>query len=328
MAYPEAEYRRDVYRELIKIKQSTPTDEECRAVAHHMEYNIRADRRYANNGYRIISMDDMRRKIVSQIKNNLHANDIPRYLTEYRKYKDYQKNWQLTASEEEDIKNIALGTKKVSDFTDKDYLKTAYIKYFNQRIMPDIKNISWQEKNNLDYHGLWHTEQVALFAIDISVEENYNPLPNLLAAALHDCARKTDGHDPNHGKNCEPIAREYLSNTYKDRDWINLKDEKNIIEAVINHNSSPQNENNIVLNCLQDADSMRLWWERGQNYPAHTPTGQRLANYSGNEHQQIRYLRGLLEKMRATFPQQTTNNQNTKKGLFSQLSSVFCRSKN
>ena len=300
MSYLKTDFYKDVF-ELLKHKKNTlPTKEECMAVSHHMEYNIRADRSYANNGHLKISTSDLRLKIIAQIKNNLHANDIPRYIEEYQKYKDNQKNWKLTPKEENDIKDIALLKKKVSDFDNKDYLKNIYIKYFNQKVLPHIKKISLQVKNKLDYHGIWHTEQVALFAIDIAVEENLNPLPILLAAALHDCARKNDRHDPQHGINCEPIARNYLNNIYQDKYLLNKNDIDDIIFAITHHNVPPKDENNKVLNCLQDADSIRLWWKNGQSYPAHTKTAQRLSMYGPYKYKQIKYLRPLLEKMRAT----------------------------
>ena len=302
MGYPQKCFFDDVYASIKSKKGTAPTEEECKAVAHHMEYNIRADRKYADNGHLKITVDDLRAYIVSQINRNLHGNDIPRYVDQYRKYKEYQKNWQFTEAEKNDLRNLANGVRRISDFTNKEYLKNMYIKYFNQKIMPEIKKISFQEKNHLKYHGLWHTEQVALFAIDIAVEDNLNPLHCLLAAGLHDCARKDDRGDPNHAINCEPIARDFLDNIYKDRDLLTSRDKQQIINAVTHHNVPTRDKSNNVLNCLQDADSMRLWWERGQTYQANTPTGQKMAKYKDHKWQQIKYLANMLERMRATTP--------------------------
>ena len=308
MGYVSKDFYDDVYQSIARIKKSVPTKEECMAVAHHMEYNIRADRRYANNGHLTISVDDLRQKIVAQINNNLHDNDIPQYVHQYRIYKEYQNNWQLADQEKNDLSDIALGKKKVSDFSNKEYLKTLYIKYFNQELLPTIRKISWQEKNHLQYHGIWHTEQVALFAIDISIEDNMNPLPNLLAAALHDCARKSDNGDVAHAKNCEPIARDYLDNLYCDKHLLTLEDKAHIIHAVTHHNVPSTDKNNVVLNCLQDADSMRLWWERGQKYQANTTTGQAISEYRHYQWKQIKYMAHMLEKLRATTPYVSQNN--------------------
>ena len=134
MSYLKTDFYKDVF-ELLKHKKNTlPTKEECMAVSHHMEYNIRADRSYANNGHLKISTSDLRLKIIAQIKNNLHANDIPRYIEEYQKYKDNQKNWKLTPKEEDDIKDIALLKKKVSD------LSVEPLKSWSSIFNPLIKN--------------------------------------------------------------------------------------------------------------------------------------------------------------------------------------------
>ena len=307
--YLATDFYNDVQKSIQKIKGpgSNTTTEECMAVAHHMEYNIRADKQCADNGHLKISSEDLRRQIVKQINNNLHKDDIPRYVKQYNEYKQLQKNCELTKQERKDLEDIATNKKKVSDFDNKDYLKTLYIKYFNQEILPTIRKISYQEKNKLQYHGIWHTEQVTLFAIDISVEENVNPLPALLAAALHDCARKTDGHDASHAINCEPIAKDYLDNLYQDKHLLTQAQQAQIIHAITHHNKPPKDKNNIVLNCLQDADSMRLWW-KGQTYPANTTTGKKLSEYRHYPWKQIKYLTGLLEKMRATTPHRSSNN--------------------
>ena len=327
MSYLQREFESDVYKCIRSIKGSSPTVEECKAVAHHMEYNIRADRKCANNGHLKISSDRLRQEIVEQIRRNLHSNDIPRYVEQYRTYKNYQKNRDITYQERKDLADIATGKKKVSDFQDKDYLKNLYIKYFNQELLPTIRKISWQEKNHLDYHGIWHTEQVALFAIDISIGEKENPLPSLLAAALHDCARKSDYGDKDHAKNCKPIATNFLDNLYKDRNLITEQDRNQIIHAVMNHNTSGGGVKNPVLDCLQDADSMRLWWEKEdqkkkewktenrkkedgkeeKNYEANTRTGQNLAEYSKHKTMQIRYMASMLERMRAMAKPSTQN---------------------
>jgi len=304
MVYLTQDFHRDVSREIQKKTGYIPTQEQCKAVAHHMEYNIRADTKYADNGHLKISWDDLMYRIVSDIKKNLHANDVDRYVEQYRRYKSTQLNNLLTETEEKDLQDIARGNKKVSDFTDKDYLKNLYIKYFNQKVRPDVKQISLQEINHLKYHGFWHTEQVALFAIDISVEENMNPLPNLLAAALHDCARSTDGYEPKHSTNCEPIARNYLDNKFPDKDLLSPKEHDQIIDAVTHHNVPFTHKDNTVLKCLQDADGIRLWWEKRVTYDAHTPTGKQIAAYP--RWKQIKYLSNLLERMRATMPNSRT----------------------
>ena len=68
--------------------------------------------------------------------------------------------------------------------------KAYYCKlYFNQ-ILPQIIEITTQSKYG--YHGLSHTNQVALFGIDLAYSINQDILPVILAAGLHDCARTND----------------------------------------------------------------------------------------------------------------------------------------
>lgn len=302
--YSQSEFNKEVLSAIILKTNYLPTDEECKAVAHHMEYNIRADKNFANNGHLTISTSELRKRILWQIHKNLHKNDIPRYFEQYQKYKYYQKYCLLSRLDKEVITDIAMGKKKISDYQDKEKLKNIYIKYFNQIVMPKIEKISMQKKYNLLYHGLWHTEQVAMLSIDIALSENQNPLPILLAAGLHDCARTTDKHDSRHAINCRPIAENFLQN-YSDRTLISNEQQKQIVDAVIFHNSSSKPQNNLVLNCLQDADSMRLLWNGRQKFIPNTYTGKLLANYSPRE--QIKYLVPLIEIMRATSPSLARN---------------------
>lgn len=296
--YTQSDFNDDVLNAIITKTGYLPSVEECKSVAHHMEYNIRADKRFANHGHLKISTQKLQQFIFQQIYSNLHKNDIPRYTQQYRTYKQNQKNCMLTLSEKADITNIATGKKDVTDFN-ADYLKNIYTKYFNQVLLPKIEKISWQKKNNLQYHGLWHTEQVAMLSIDIAIQEKHNPLPILISAALHDCARKSDNHDPNHGINCKPIAQSFLQN-FSDADILSFKDKCQIIEAVVFHNAANNSKCNHVLNCLQDADSMRLLWSGQQKFMPNTSTGRKMAQFSST--QQIKYLASCIEKMRALKP--------------------------
>ena len=299
LMYTQQSFNNKVLNAIVAKTGFIPTDEECKAVAHHMEYNIRADKNFADNGHLKISTTELRKHIIAQINTNLHANDLPRYVEQYRSYKKLQKYNLLTGKEKQDIADIALGRKKISDYDDKEYLKNIYIKYFNQSLMPKIEKISLQKKNNLQYHGLWHTEQVALLGIDIALRENLNPLPVVLAAGLHDCARTSDKHDPDHGINCKPLAEEFLR-TYPDRSLISAEEKTQIIEAVVLHNSPRPPRNNHILDCLQDADCMRLLWSGRQHFTPNTDAGRKLASYSPR--QQIKYMAALIEKTRAATP--------------------------
>ena len=305
------EFHDEISKLISAQTKSTPSEEECKAVAHHMEYNIRADRKFADNGKLKIHPEEYQKLVLSQIKNYFHANDLPRYVEQYRQYKKLQQNSFLTQNEREIIKSIALKQKKPSDF-DADYLKNIYIKYFNHLVMPKIKPISLQEKNHLNYHGLWHTEQVSMIAIDIAVKENLNPLPILLAAALHDCGRTDDKHDSMHGLKGKPIAQYFLNN-FVDKDLLTKEEIHQIIDAVAQHNGSSGNpKTNRVLGCLQDADCMRLFWERGAKCQTNTKSGEELKRYA--RHEQIKYLARLIEKVRATRPKLNLGRSNSNDG--------------
>lgn len=306
--FSQQDFNKEVFAAIVRKTGAIPSNEECKAVAHHMEYNIRADRHLANNGHLKISTQELRQRIIQQINQNLHKNDLPRYTDQYRKYKKNQRFGLFSLQDKQIIADIATGKKNVADFTDKELLKNAYLKYFNQILMPKIEKISLQKKNNLQYHGLWHTEQVAMLSIDIAIKENRNPLPILLAAGLHDCARTTDDKDPNHGVNCMPIAENFL-NSFPDKNLVSSYDKRQIVEAIVFHNvSSSRPKNNPILDCLQDADSMRLLWSGHQRFTPNTNTGRYLAQYSSYE--QIKYLASLIEGIRAARPSNYGNNGN------------------
>ncbi len=107
--YSQQDFNQEVFTSIKKKIGRQPTDEECKAVAHHMEYNIWADKNFANNGYLTINRHELRKRIIWQIKQNLHSNDIPRYAAQYQKYKELQKYCLLTQPEKNDIVNIATG---------------------------------------------------------------------------------------------------------------------------------------------------------------------------------------------------------------------------
>lgn len=139
-------------------------------------------------------------------------------------------------------------TKKTKEMYD-------WTKFALTKVMPKITRITNQAE--FGYHGLTHTEQVVFFGIDYALSTNTNPLPVILACALHDCARINDKWDEEHGPNCEPIAREFL-NEY---DFGLSQDDKNkIIEAIKNHTIGINSTESIAA-CLWDADRTRLAWE-------------------------------------------------------------------
>lgn len=161
--------------------------------------------------------------------------------------------------------------------------KVYYSKLLFQELLPKIEKITNQSKYG--YHGLSHTQQVALFGIELALSVNQDPLPVLLACALHDCARTNDGYCELHGPRCEPIARQFLSENYS---YIFPADQERIIEAVKNHTVGMKADS-LVSSCMWDADRIRLSWEMGYRPEFFsTEYGKMLASL--DETQQKKYI--------------------------------------
>lgn len=126
-------------------------------------------------------------------------------------------------------------------------------------VLPKIEIISNQPRYG--YHGLEHSAQVAMFGIDIAYTIGQNPLPVILAAGLHDCARTTDGWCSSHGPNAVPIAREFLDKNYPQ---MQKSEKKRILYAIKKH-ALGLNTHDEIAACLWDADRIRLAWEMGYN---------------------------------------------------------------
>lgn len=137
--------------------------------------------------------------------------------------------------------------------------KAYYYKlYFNQ-ILPQITEITTQSKYG--YHGLSHTNQVAMFGIDLAYSINQDVLPVLLAAGLHDCARTNDAWCTEHGPHAVLVGRDFISQNYKQ---IPEHIARQILYAVGNHTIGRTAPDGVSA-CLWDADRIRLSWEYGFN---------------------------------------------------------------
>lgn len=160
-------------------------------------------------------------------------------------------------------------------------------------IMPAVQQVSQQPV--WGYHGLEHTEQVVLFGIDYALATGTNPLPVILACALHDCARTTDKYNITHAVSAEPIAREFLK-----QHQFNLspKETEQIISAIVHHTEG-RNASNAIAACLWDADRTRLSWQYGYHPVFYaTERGKEVAQYTpGQQHrylqQQVKFLKQL-----------------------------------
>lgn len=134
-----------------------------------------------------------------------------------------------------------------------------YAKLFFDQILPQIAQISNQSKYG--YHGLTHTTQVALFGLDIAYTINQDPLPVLLAAGLHDVARKNDEWCTEHGPRAVPVARDFLHANYPK---LSAHDFEKIIYAIEHHTIGTYARDGVSA-CLWDGDRIRLSWEYGYN---------------------------------------------------------------
>lgn len=136
-------------------------------------------------------------------------------------------------------------------------IRIKYTKLFFDDVLPKIEQVTNQSRYG--YHGLSHTIQVAMFAIDIAQHINQDPLPAILAAALHDCARTNDAWCVNHGPDAVPVGQKFLSKHYPQ---LSKSDTEQILDAVAKHTIG-QNAPNGVSACLWDGDRIRLSWEYG-----------------------------------------------------------------
>lgn len=161
--------------------------------------------------------------------------------------------------------------------------KAYYSKILFNEVLPKIEKITNQPRYG--YHGLNHTQQVALFGIDLALSVHQDPMPVILAAGLHDCARTNDGYCEQHGPNCEPIARKFLKDNYPN---LLPSDVEKIVSAVKNHTIG-RLPKDLISACLWDADRIRLSWELGYK-PGFfsTPYGTILAKLPGDKQEEYK----------------------------------------
>ena len=170
----------------------------------------------------------------------------------------------------------------------KEILKRNLLFFFENIVVDKLKKFSTQKE--FGYHGLEHTELVALRAIDIAVDGGLSRfedvVPVVLAAALHDSARKDDGYNENHG----PDAAKRPESTSFLKDYVfNLNDKQigDILSAVKVHTvAMPQmfGFQNYITKILCDADRCRLSWDSGYNDKFFfTSTGKKIAKMKPDE---------------------------------------------
>lgn len=114
--FSQQDFNKEVFAAIVRKTGAIPSNEECKAVAHHMEYNIRADRHLANNGHLKISTQELRQRIIQQINQNLHKNDLPRYTDQYRKYKKKSAFWFVLSTRQTNYCRYCYRPKKCGGF--------------------------------------------------------------------------------------------------------------------------------------------------------------------------------------------------------------------
>ena len=148
-------------------------------------------------------------------------------------------------------------------------IKIAAARFLEEKILPELKKFTRQAATG--YHGLEHTELVALRALDVALSLGYEQKSNLtavlLAAAIHDCARTDNGYNTHHGADAAamPEVQKFL-----DLPTFNLLEfqKTQIKNAAINHTTASPSDGKIydfVQKCLCDGDRIRLSWERGHD---------------------------------------------------------------
>lgn len=191
--------------------------------------------------------------------------------------------------QEDSAERLALWCKKSlafrpSSFRQYLYEKDYYTKVLYQDILPKVAKIIGADTNS--YHDIRHSEQTALFGMDLASSVRQDILPVIIACALHDCARNDDDYCESHGPRCEPVIRKFISENYPTMLPGTVQD---IVDAVKFHTvgSKPKN---LISACLWDADRIRLSWDFVY-MPKYfsTELGRHLAGLAGTERE--RYIK-------------------------------------
>ncbi|MBR3676467.1 MAG: HD domain-containing protein [Alphaproteobacteria bacterium] len=174
-------------------------------------------------------------------------------------------------------------------------------RFLEEQIMPRLQRFTRQ--NTDGYHGLEHTELVALRAVDIALALGYERqsdlMPVMLAAAIHDCARTDNGYNTHHGKDAAnmPEVQDFLSDPAFN---LSEKQKSQVRTAAYYHTEAMPTDGNpydYVAKCLCDADRARLSWERGHSAKFFfTAQGNDLG--AMNPWRVMDYLQGWDELMR------------------------------
>ena len=113
-----------------------------------------------------------------------------------------------------------------------------------------------------DHHGIQHIDMVVLYGITIASQvcpDKINQV--IIACALHDCGRLNDDYDLSHEKLAGSKVSSFLD-LYSKVLGFTEQDKCDIYYAVTNHTSGYKTDN-VVAQCLWDADRIRMALEYG-----------------------------------------------------------------
>ncbi len=151
---------------------------------------------------------------------------------------------------------IALGV-PISGTPSVTYLP-AWLRWLSQELVPRACTYSQQPHNG--YHGFAHSVFVARVATLLALRSGYNPLPIMVAGLLHDAGRCDDEAGPEHAALGAEIAALVLEPWLGH--WLDAPIREAVVDAIRGHAKEGTAVGDIAA-CLQDADRLRLAWERG-----------------------------------------------------------------
>jgi radical SAM protein with 4Fe4S-binding SPASM domain len=154
------------------------------------------------------------------------------------------------------------------------HYRAVWMRLLTRLLLPTLGPFSQQPVTG--YHGFSHSVLVARDALALAIEHGENPLPVMIACLLHDAARVNDEDEKEHAHIGAMLAQEVLSHRLSN--WMTSENIQRVVDAVRGHVNDDAPSDGVAC-CLNDADRLRLAWERGYETRFFaTPAGARLAN--------------------------------------------------
>jgi radical SAM protein with 4Fe4S-binding SPASM domain len=131
--------------------------------------------------------------------------------------------------------------------------------YLFRVLLPLCAPLHFLPKNR--FHGLEHSIFTARMAALLACRK-CRPLAPMLAACLHDAARKDDSPGTQHARDSAKLSALFLQASSSRLPELSEKEREKIVDAVARH-ADPAKSASDTGACLQDADRLRLAWEEG-----------------------------------------------------------------